>query len=652
MGETELEQVGSDELCYVPRAQFARLSGEKLSREHRAGIFAALCRINTLYMIARAGSGHIGTSFSSLEILSWLFLHELKNLDKGKDAADIFFSSKGHDAPALYSVLMASGLIDFERINTLRTLGGLPGHPHVTTPFVQANTGSLGMGVSKAKGMVFANRLKGLTDRRVYVLTGDGELQEGQFWESLPGAVHGQMHEITVIIDRNGLQSDTWVDEVSALGDLQGKLRAFGWYVDECDGHDLKSIGAAFERLNAERARPKALIASTVKGKGVSFMEGPAKKPGALYDYHSGAPREEQYALGVAELIHTARRLMSDAGIEGPELERTPRPPKRMLGTVERLLNAYGEELVAQAQRNPRIIALDADLVKDCGLLPFQQTLPERFVECGIAEQDMVSQASGLALQGMLPVCHSFACFLSTRPNEQIYNAATEGRKIVYAGSLAGLLPGGPGHSHQSVRDISALAAVPTLILVEPCSESEMRQVVDFCLNRTEESGYIRIVSVGWALPFSLPADYRLTVGRGVTVREGKDAVVFAYGPWMLANAYAAAEQLTTDGVQLKVVNLPWLNRLDDEWLQKTVRGAERVFTLDNHYVIGGQGEMIAARLAALGTHVPVHQIGLTEIPVCGGNEDVLRHHRLDVDGLVEQFRSAVRSTATASPVR
>lgn len=650
MGETELEQVGSDELCYVPKAQFARLAQDTLSREQRAAIFSALCRINTLYMIARAGSGHIGTSFSSLEMFSWLFLHELKNLDKGKDAADIFFSSKGHDAPALYSVLMASGLMDFERIHTLRTLGGLPGHPHVTTPFVQANTGSLGMGVSKAKGMVLANRLKGLKDRRVYVLTGDGELQEGQFWESLPGAVHRAMHEITVIVDRNGIQSDTWVADVSALGDLQGKLRAFEWYVDECDGHDAKSISGAFERLNAERARPKVLIANTVKGKGVSFMEGPAKKPGALYDYHSGAPREEQYALGVAELIQTARRLMSDAGLEGPEIKRTPRPPKRLLGTVERLLNAYGEELLTQAQRNPRIVALDADLVKDCGLLPFQNGLPERFVECGIAEQDMVSQASGLALQGMLPVCHSFACFLSTRPNEQIYNAATEGRKIVYAGSLAGLLPGGPGHSHQSVRDISALAAVPKLILVEPCSEGEMRQVVDFCLNRTEESSYIRIVSVGWALPFSLPADYRLTLGRGVTVREGKDIVVFAYGPWMLANAYAAAEQLTSDGLQIKVVNLPWLNRLDDGWLAKTVHHAEHVFTLDNHYVIGGQGALIAARLAGFGAKATVHQIGLTDIPACGGNDEVLRHHRLDVEGLVEQIRSAVRSTAAVSP--
>jgi transketolase len=644
MGETELEQVDSDELCYVPLAQFERLRREPLEPPQRAAIFAALCRINTLYMIARAGSGHIGTSFSSLDIMSWLFLHELKNLDQGKDVADIFFSSKGHDAPALYSVLMASGLLDFELIHRLRTLNGLPGHPHVETPFVQANTGSLGMGISKAKGMVFANRLKGLRDRRVYVLTGDGELQEGQFWESLPTAVHSRMHEITVIVDRNKIQSDTWVARVNDLGDLPAKLRAFGWHVEHCDGHDPAALGAAFARLRQHVGGPQALIADTLKGKGVSFMEGPAMAPGALYGYHSGAPKEEQYAQGVAELIQTARHLMQTAGLDGPELERTARPPKRILGTVERLLNAYGAALVTEAERNPRIVVLDADLVKDCGLLPFQERFPERFIECGIAEQDMVSQAAGLALQGQLPICHSFACFLAARPNEQIYNAATEGRKVIYVASLAGLLPGGPGHSHQSVRDISALAAVPNLVMVEPCSESETADLLDFCLNRTRESSYIRLVSVGWALPFSLPKDYRVSEGRGVVVREGRDAVLFAYGPWLLANAYAAAEQLEArDGSSVKVVNLPWLNRVDVGWLKDIVGASPFVVTLDNHYLHGGQGELLAARIAETFDRAPrVTRIGVTSIPACGGNDEVLRHHRLDADSLAEQLAAVL----------
>src|SRR5688572_17321930 len=224
MGEQQLEQVTSDELVYVPAGEFRRLLDARLPRTAAAEAFAALARINTLYMIARAWSGHIGTSFSSLEIMSWLFLNEIRDLDKGPEACDIFFSSKGHDAPALYSVLIGLGLLPEEKVHQLRRLYGLTGHPHVETPYVQANTGSLGMGISKAKGMALANR-RAATPRRIFVLTGDGELQEGQFWESLGSAVNLGLGEITVIIDHNKIQSDTWVERVSALGDLDAKLR-------------------------------------------------------------------------------------------------------------------------------------------------------------------------------------------------------------------------------------------------------------------------------------------------------------------------------------------------------------------------------------------------------------------------------------------
>src|SRR5688572_10709869 len=214
MGEQQLEQVTSDELVYVPAGEFRRLLDARLPRTAAAEAFAALARINTLYMIAGAWSGHIGTSFSSLEIMSWLFLNEIRDLDKGPDACDIFFSSKGHDAPGLYSVLIGLGLLPAEQVHQLRRLHGLPGHPHVETPYVQANTGSLGMGISKAKGMALANRRAGV-ERRIFVMTGDGELQEGQLWESLGTAAQHGLGEIVAIVDHNKIQSDTWVDDVS-----------------------------------------------------------------------------------------------------------------------------------------------------------------------------------------------------------------------------------------------------------------------------------------------------------------------------------------------------------------------------------------------------------------------------------------------------
>ena len=167
MGDLQTDQGESLDLQYVPLREFQRLLRADVDAVQRARAFAALARVNTLYMIAGAWSGHIGTSFSSLEIMSWLFLNELRDLDKGPEACDVFFSSKGHDAPALYNVLIGLGLLPADMLHQLRRLHGLPGHPHVETPFIQANTGSLGMGISKAKGMALANRLKGAPRRYV-----------------------------------------------------------------------------------------------------------------------------------------------------------------------------------------------------------------------------------------------------------------------------------------------------------------------------------------------------------------------------------------------------------------------------------------------------------------------------------------------------
>jgi transketolase len=281
----------------------------------------------------------------------------------------------------------------------------------------------------------------------------------------------------------------------------------------------------------------------------------------------------------------------------------------------------------------------------DCGLIPFREAFPERFIECGIAEQDMVSQAGALALRGRLPIVHSFACFLSTRPNEQIYNNATELTKVIYVGSLAGLLPAGPGHSHQSVRDISALAAVPGLTLIEPSCEAEVGLALDYCANEAKESCYLRLVSIPCAIPYRLPADYRLRRGRGVTLRPGKSALAIGYGPLLLPQAWHAAELLAQrHGIELEIVNLPWLNHVDAEWLRALVAGRTHLFTLDNHYVDGGQGQMLLGRLSELGLpQLPrCTRLGLRSIPACGQNAEVLRAHELDAAGIAAAVAAAM----------
>jgi transketolase len=254
---------------------------------------------------------------------------------------------------------------------------------------------------------------------------------------------------------------------------------------------------------------------------------------------------------------------------------------------------------------------------------------------------DMVSQAGGLALTGRLPIVHSFACFLSTRPNEQIYNNATERTKVVYVGSLAGLLPGGPGHSHQSVRDIAALSGVPGLVLVEPATPAEVEPLLRWCVSEHRLSAYLRLVSIPVEFEFTLPDAYSPTLGQGRVVHPGEDGVVFAYGPVMLNEGVKAARLLTARNLSLQVVNLPWLNRIDPAWLRQVAGGRRTIFTLDNHYVEGGQGAMIAAACARLSLGAQVRCFGVEDIPVSGTNDEVLRFHGLDAASLAEAMAAA-----------
>jgi transketolase len=569
--------------------------------------FADACRINVLSMIMEAGSGHIGTSFSVMDLLAHLHLEVL-------EGDDVCFSSKGHDAPAMYAMLAAVGKLDFELIHRLRRLGGLPGHPDIATvPALDTNTGSLGMGISKAKGFARAARLQG-GRRRVFVICGDGELQEGQFWESLPQAVNEGFGEITAIVDHNKIQSDTWVSEVSDLGNLDAKFAAYGWAVARCDGNDPAAIAQTLGGLLADAERPKVLIADTLKGSGARVFE-PHDLPRAgtsLYAFHSGAPGPDQYAEALAEL---AGRL-GDVPLEPAQAPRRTQP-----AAPQKLVAAYGEALRDVAGEEPRLVALDADLVLDCGLIPFRERFPERFVECGIAEQDMVSQAGTLALGGMLPAVHSFASFLTPRANEQIFNNATERSKVIYSGFLAGIVPGGPGHSHQSVRDIALMGCLPGVACLEPATEHEARLCVQWAVREAPGSVYLRFVSVPWELGFEPPAPERLEFGRGTVVRADGDVVVVCTGPVLASQAYGVQEAA--------LVLLPWLRDVDGAWLAE-VAGDRRIVVLDNHWVRGGQGDAVRAALPGHAVEV----VGIDRVPESGGNEEVLQAHGLDTASL------------------
>jgi transketolase len=653
MGEKDFSHrsLGDDAALYfVPLAELKAIRETTLDPATRVALLADLCRLNTLYMIMRAGSGHIGSSFSSTDLITWLWLQEMRDANSGTPGSDVYFSSKGHDAPALYALLIALEKLDFDLVHKLRQIDGLPGHPDVSTPFIATNTGSLGMGISKAYGMARANRYRGESGR-IFVMTGDGELQEGQIWESLQPAANEKLSEIVVVVDHNKLQSDALVSAVSDLGPIEDKFRAFGWEVRRGDGHDPETLRSVFAYFRTVPDRPKVFIADTIKGKGVSFMEGLACGD-QTYHFHAGAPALKDYLAATSELLDRVNARLADLGIAEVKLERAPLPVRVPPSNPEKIVLAYGDELLSIARQRPEIIVFDADLLSDCGIEAFKEALPDRFIECGIAEQHMVSAAGGMALRGMLPIVHSFACFLSTRANEHIYNNATERTRIIYTATLAGLVPGGPGHSHQSVRDISAIGAVPGLIAFEPCSEREARLAIRWAIEENRGSTYLRFVNVPLDLPYALPAGYSLRVGRGATLRRGEDVAIIGYGPLLLANAYHAAEELAGRGVNASVIDLPWLNRIDDEWVREELGMYPLVVTLDNHYQEFGQGVMIAAALARAGVRAAVAPIGLREIPACGSNADVLKHHGLDAASIARVVLDEVprlRSVSSAS---
>jgi transketolase len=291
------------------------------------------------------------------------------------------------------------------------------------------------------------------------------------------------------------------------------------------------------------------------------------------------------------------------------------------------------------------MVILDADLSADCGLRLFENTYPQRFIENGIAEQDMVSMAGGLALQGLLPVVNSFGVFLASRANEQIYNNASEKTKIIYVCHYAGLIPAGPGKSHQSVRDISLFGALPNCIMLEPCNAKETKQALKWCVNETDQSCMMRLAISPSPRTIPLPDDYLFTHGQGTVIIDGRDAVLFAYGPVMLNEAMTAAETLQENNFSLKVINFPWLNRIDEEWFKKNIANCETVFVLDNHSQYGGLGDQLLNTAQQFGDARSKRFIkfGLNEYPACGTPGEVLAYHKLDGNSIAASILQTMR---------
>lgn len=268
-------------------------------------VLATKARLYALEGIFNAKSGHPGGSLSAADIYTYLYYKEMNVDPANPDMADRdrFVLSKGHCCPSLYAVLALKGFFPLEELPKLRKVGAmLQGHPDMKgTPGIDMSSGSLGQGVSAACGMALAGKIDN-KDYRVYTLLGDGECEEGQVWEALMFASHNKLDNLTVIIDSNGLQIDGTVEEVGGLEPLDKKLEAFGFEVFKMNGHNFDEIEAAVNAAKAVKGKPAAIIAKTVKGKGVSYMENQV-------NWHGAAPNAEQYEVGRNELLEQLKAL-------------------------------------------------------------------------------------------------------------------------------------------------------------------------------------------------------------------------------------------------------------------------------------------------------------------------------------------------------
>jgi transketolase len=474
-------------------------------------------------------------------------------------------------------------------------------------------------------------------------LTGDGEFQEGQIWESLQATAHQKVNNVTAIMDHNKYQTDMLVSDVNNIEDVVIKVSAFGWHVVRINGHDFNELKKTFSDLKKVTDKPKMIIADTIKGRGVSFMEKPLTETfqgKTLYKWHSGAPDDESYEKGLSELRDTINKLadLLKLKIEIPENKAEGKVATKL--DKEFVTEAYGEALVELAKTNKKFVVLDGDLSADCKLRNFEKTYPHRFIENGIAEQDMVSMAGGLARLGLIPIVNTFASFLAARANEQIYNNAGEKTKIIYTCHFAGMIPAGPGKSHQSVRDISLFGALPNVTIIQPCNAQETKWATEYCINVSEENCVLRLVIGPSPERIQLPADYKFKVGVGAVLTEGNDAILFGYGPVMLHEALVAADYLKKIDFGLKVVNMPWLNKIDLNWLKAIVKDQKRIFVLEDHSAVGGLGDRILNALVEIGeiSGKEFTNFGLRDYPECGTPLEVLEYHQLDGKSLAKRI--------------
>src|SRR5438067_1359086 len=552
-------------------------------------------RADSIRCSTAAGSGHPTSSLSAADLMAVLLAGHLRyDWSEPKNPAnDHLIFSKGHASPLNYALFRAAGAITDDELMTFRKLGSrLEGHPTPVVPWVDVATGSLGQGLPIAVGIALAGKRLLGAPYHVSTLTGDSELAEGSIWEGLDHAGHERLANFTAIFDVNRLGQRGPTELEWNRDAYAARVGAFGCEPIVIDGHDLAAIDAALDRAR-QADRPTVIVAKTMKGRGVSFLE---DKEG----WHGKALDEEQARRALAEIGDVPSRT-------SPTLKPDPwQPPKRPAPRMPEwktyreplaTRKAYGEALAALGAARADVVVFDGEVSNSTHAEDFKQTAAERFFEMYIAEQQMVAAAVGMQVVGLIPFASTFAAFL-TRAFDFIRMAAIPRASIRLCGSHAGVSIGEDGPSQMALEDLAMMRAVFGSTVLYPCDANQTARLVALMADRPGIT-YIRTTREKTPILYREGLeDFRIGGSRLVRGGGADDAVAVIAAGITVHEAVKAAEQLK-DTVRVRVIDAYSVKPIDADALIEAARTTSgRIVVAEDHWPEGGLGDAVLAALA------------------------------------------------------
>ncbi len=600
---------------------------------------AKLVRYYSLWCSTEAGSGHPTSSLSAADLMTTLLFggflrYDVRNPQHPNNDRLIF--SKGHASPLFYALWTVAGAITEDELKTYRKFGStLEGHPTPRFKFAEAATGSLGQGLSIGVGMAMNAKYLDKLPYRTYVLMGDSEMAEGSVWEAMEIAAQYKLDNLVGIIDVNRLGqrgATMWGHHVE---EYQRRVESFGWNAIVIDGHDVAAITEAYEHAQTVTEKPTMIIAKTLKGKGVSFIE---DKEG----WHGKALSREDFDRAVKELEPLDKTLRAD--IAKPE-DRQPVveaiTPAEGLGLPTKDIatrKAYGDALAYLLPSFPSIVALDGEVSNSSYAEDFQKRFPNKFFEMYIAEQNMVGVGLGLALRGKIPFVSSFAAFLS-RAFDQIRMSQYSFANLKIVGSHAGVSIGEDGPSQMALEDIGMFRSIRDGVVLYPSDGmSAYRLLEEAALHK----GIVYLRMSRPVTPLLYNDAEKFPIGGSKTLRSGDhDVVTIISAGVTLHEALAAADALAKEGIAVRVIDLYSIKPLDTETLLRASAETKAIITVEDHYPEGGLGEAVAAELVGK-MNIPMVRLAVTKLPKSGSPKELLRFEEIDAEAIVKAIRKLV----------